>query len=85
MIERKFTIRPKKVSKSQEDAYYESRKREREEKYINNYYEEKKSTLIPLIMIVTFLSYPFIKIGEIYEYCINNSSSSNKIKPEINE
>ncbi len=82
MIKRKLTIRPKKVSKAQEDAYYESRKRERDEKFVNDYYQENKYKLVPVLLIAVVISYPFVKIGELYKYC-KNRSCYNKINPEF--
>jgi hypothetical protein len=92
MIKRKLTKhyssneyylnKPVKVSKAQEDAYWENRKREREEKFVNDYYQENKYKLIPMLIIVTMFAYPIIKIGEVYQYC-KNKISSNKINPEI--
>lgn len=83
MIQRKLTIRPKKVSKAQEDAYYESRKRERDQKFVNDYYQENKYKLVPVLLIVTIFAYPIIKIGEVYKYC-KNKIYSNKINPQMN-
>jgi hypothetical protein len=92
MIKRKLTKhytsneyylnKPVKVSKAQEDAYWENRKRERDEKYVNDYYQENKYKLIPAIIIVTIIAYPFIKIGEAYQYC-KNKSWCNKVTPEM--
>lgn len=80
MIQRKLTIRP--INKTQENAYWEKRSNEFKERKINDYYQENKYTLIPLIIILTIISYPFIKIGEVYKYC-KNKSCCNKVNPEI--
>ncbi len=63
--------KPIKVSKAQEDAFYESIKRERIERNANQFYEDKKYTLIPAIVIVGIISLPFIAIEKIYNYCRN--------------
>ena len=81
MIKRKLTIRPKKISKAQEDAYWENRKRERDEKFVNDYYQENKYKIIPAIIIVSIIAYPCIKIYDIYKYCTNKNKS--KINPEF--
>lgn len=70
-----YLNKPVKVSKAQEDAYWKNRKRERDEKFVNDYYEENKYILIPTLIITIIISYPFIKIGEIYEYCKDKASS----------
>lgn len=69
------------VSKDQEDAYWESRKRERDEKFVNDYYQENKYKLVPVLLIAVIISYPFVKIGEIYKYC---TKSCSQIHPENN-
>lgn len=79
---RSYLNKPVKVSKAQEQAYWESRKREREEKFVNDYYQENKYKLIPVLFIVTIIAYPIIKIGEAYQYC-KNKVCTNKITPEI--
>ncbi len=79
---RSYLNKPVKVSKSQEDAYWESKKREREEQFVNDYYQENKYKLIPVLFIVTIIAYPIIKIGEAYKYC-KNKACCNKVEPEI--
>lgn len=77
-----YLNKPVKVSKTQEDAYWENRKRERDEKFVNDFYQENKYKLIPMLIIVTVIVYPIIKIGEAYQYCINKACC-NKVNPEI--
>ncbi len=81
MIKRKLTIRPKKISKAQEEAFYESIKQERIERNINTFYEEKKYTLIPTIIIVSIIASPFIAIQKLYDYCKNKKT----VHPEKEE
>lgn len=76
-----YLNRPVKVSKAQEDAYWKNRKRERDEKFVNDFYQENKYKLIPLLIIVTVITYPFIKIGEVYKYC-KDKSCCTKVNPE---
>ncbi len=75
-----YSNRPIKVSKAQEDAYWENRKCERDEKFVNDYYQENKYKLIPVLIIVTIIVYPCIKIYDAYKYCKNKSWC--KINPE---
>jgi hypothetical protein len=72
--------KPIKISKLQEDAYWEIKKREREEKFANDFYQENKYRLIPAIVITTIIAYPFIKIYDVYKYCKNKNWC--KINPE---
>ncbi len=82
MIKRKLTIRPKKISKAQEDAYWENRKRERDEKFVNDFYQENKYKLIPVLIIFTMITYPFIKVKEVYDFCKNKKLDSKKVHPQ---
>ncbi len=70
-----------KVTKSQEDKFYESIKQERIERNVNQYYEESKFRLIPVIIIGTILASPFIVIQNLYNFCKNKKI----IHPEIEE
>ncbi len=69
-----------KISKAEESAYWENRKRERDEKFVNDYYQENKYKLIPALIIVSMIAYPCIKIYDVYKYCKNKNWC--KINPE---
>ena len=73
-----------KVSKVQEDAYWENIKNERQGRFVNDYYQENKYRFIPALIIITMVSYPFIKIGEVYQYC-KKKVCKNKVEAEIND
>ncbi len=80
MIKRKLTIRPKRVSKEQEDEYWEKRTNECKERKINNYYENNKYKLTFVIIVTSIISSPFIAIKGIYDYI--REFKNNSIHPE---
>lgn len=59
MIKRKLTIRPKKISKSQEDEYWGKRTNELKEHKINTYYEDNKYKLTFAIIFTSIISFAF--------------------------
>ncbi len=83
MIKRKLTIRPKKISKSQEDEYWEKRTNELRERKINAYYEDNKYKLTFVIIFTSIISSPFIAIKGAYNYI--RKAKNTSIHPEKNE
>ncbi len=70
----------RKINKAQETAYWENRRREREEDFVNSYWEENKYKLVPAIIFVILISSPFIAVKKTYDYLKKHNCCS--VHPE---
>lgn len=69
----------KRISKEDEKRYIQSKKEEREERFVNRYYEEHKCNIICGMVVITIISFPFLLIKKCFTLC-----NPNKVYSENN-